>query len=246
MGEPFELEDFLKWNPPQLSPIISDGLMYTGCKIIIYGKYKSLKSMLATRLCLSIANGKTWLGFNTVKSSIMYLQLEIPNPMLQERIKKMVPINTNNRAPFYIWTEPTIKIDTDDGFKRIEQEIIKYHPKVLVIDPIYKIVSGDLLSTSHIQKLTDWIDRLINDYQLSIVLVHHTRKGAYEEWGSDDMLGSVIFSAWADSIVKIERKQDKEVVVKFEVVRHAQVELPPRVFNVDLDTSDFTKSDRII
>lgn len=246
MAEPFELDDFLKWTPPTLVSIVTNGLMYSGTKVIIYGKYKSLKSMLATRFCMSVSQGKPWMGFETSKSSVMYLQLEVPNPMLQKRIAKMSLLLDAAHEPFYIWTEPTIKIDTIEGYGRIEEQIVKFKPKVLVIDPIYKIMTGDLLNTKDVQTLTDWIDRLIDKYQLSILLVHHTRKGAYEEWGSDDMLGSVIFSAWADTIIKITRKVNKEVQVSFDVVRHAEDEIKTKLLRVDLDTLDFMDDGRTI
>lgn len=249
LADPIELDDFLKWTPPALTPIVASGLMYEGTKVIIYGKYKSLKSMLATRFCLSVAQGKSWLGFDTVKSSVMYLQLEVPNPMLQKRVNKMALTLDINHLPFYIWTEPSIKIDTNEGYNKIGEMIEKYKPRVLVIDPIYKIMTGDMLNTQHVQRLVDWIDDLIAKYGVSIVLVHHTRKGKQDEviWGdTDDMLGSVIFSAWADTVIKIERRKNKEVVVKFEVVRHAEDEIVSKVIDVDLANLDFVPTGRII
>lgn len=241
-----ELDTFLGWTPPSLVSIIDKGLMYSGTKVIIYGKYKSLKSMLATRLCMSLCQGKTWIGFDTTKSSVMYLQLEVPNPMLQKRVAKMALTLDAAHEPFYIWTDPTAKIDTVEGYAKIEEQVEKYKPKVLVIDPIYKIMSGDLLNTQHVQLLTDWIDKLIAKYNLSVILVHHTRKGLYEEWGSDDMLGSVIFSAWADTVIKIVRKMNKIVVVSFEVVRHAEEELLAREVEVNLDELEFIYDGKMI
>ena len=245
MTEPLELDDFLKWQPPKLIPIIGKGLMYSGSRVIIYGKYKSLKSMLAIRFCANISRGLPWLGFDTVKSSVMYLQLELPNQMLQRRIKKMIALGEKHE-PLFIWTEPSIKIDLQDGYDRIEKQVKRYKPAILVIDPIYKIMSGDMLDTRHVQNLVDMIDRLITECNISVMMVHHTRKGTYDESGSDDMLGSVIFSAWADSVIKVERKKDKEIIVKFEVVRHAEEELKAKVMLVDLDKLDFIPTGRSV
>lgn len=241
-----EIGDFLTYKPTMPDAIVSSGLMYTGSRMIVYGKYKSLKSMLAARFAIAVSRGESWLGFDTIRGGIdtMYLQLEIPNPMLQDRLKKMTLIPSSNIKPgkLWIWTQHSLKIDTQEGYDLVDEMLTKYKPKVLIIDPIYKIVSGDLLSTIHIQKLVDWIDMLVDKHGLSILLVHHTRKGAYEEWGSDDMLGSVIFSAWADTICKVERQQDKHILVKFDVVRHATEEIEPRHFEVDLNTLSFTQN----
>ena len=40
------------------------------------------------------------------------------------------------------------------------------------------------------------------------------------------MLGAVLFSAWADSIIKVERK-DRELKLRFEVIRHAEEDIKP-------------------
>lgn len=245
-----ELGDFLTYHPVMPIPILSHGLMYTGSRVILYGKYKSLKSMLAMNLALMISRGERWLSYDSPigGTDVMYLQLEIPNPMLQSRLLKMVAGRTKltRHAKMWIWTEPSLKLDMEIGFTKLDDMLTKYKPKVLIIDPVYKVVSGDLLSTQHIQKFVDWVDILVDRHQLSVILVHHTRKGAYEEWGSDDMLGSVIFSAWADTIMKVERRHNTEIVVRFDVVRHATEELPPRIYDVDLNTLSFIDTGRTL
>lgn len=247
MGEPQELDEFLSWTPPALKPIVSGGLFYKGSKGIIYGRYKSLKSMLAIRFCLAVSAGAQWLGFDTVASNVMYLQYEIVPTLLQERFKQMVQTRSGvNGHKLWVWTEASLKLDQDSGYKRIEEIVEKYRPEVLVIDPIYKLVSGDLLSTNHIQKLVDLIDVLMDKYELSIMLVHHTRKGSGDGWGSDDMLGSTIFSAWADSVIEIERIEHKIVNVKFKAIRHAKNELTDKRFEVDMTNIDFIESQRYI
>jgi RecA-family ATPase len=118
---------------------------------------------------------------------------------------------------------------------------------LVVIDPIYKIVSGDLLSANHIQKLTDWLDILMETHGVSIVLVHHSRKGSGEDtWGSDNMLGSSIFNNWADSIIEIQRQQFAEVLVKFENIRHAKTDIGGKYYTVDLSNLSFNNSSRTI
>lgn len=254
MADPVELGDFLKRQPVQLKPIIENGIFYEGSKAILYGKYKSLKSMLAMRFCLAVSRGEQWLGFKTVACNVLYLQLEIVEPMLHKRLKVMTQTkvgngNGNHPAPksLWLWTEKTIKIDTQEGFDRVSQWVEKLQPEVLVIDPIYKIVSGDLTSTPHIQKLTDWLDELMDKHKLSLLLIHHSKKGGpSEEWGSDNMLGSSVFNNWADSIIEIKRIAHDLVVVDFGSIRHAETEIGSKYYAVDLKTLDFVASDRKI
>ena len=229
MSEPIEYHDFLKLKITNPDPLVSSGVLYRGGKAVIYGKYKSMKSMLAMRLALSLANGEKWLDFDTPKhgNAVLYLQLEIPLPLMQKRILQTSVLTT--KQPLHIWTEHFLKLDNPAGLTVLREKLTQLNPAVLIVDPVYKVVGGDLLNTQHIQQLVDHIDMLIGDFNIAVVMVHHTRKGVFEDWGSDDMLGSVIFSAWADSVIKIERDNSR-ITVKFEVMRHAEEELPAREF----------------
>lgn len=248
MAEPIELQDFLKWTPPKLIPVISDGLMYAGSRVIVYGRYKSMKSMVATRCAISISRGEDWLGFHTTKSSVMYLQLEVPDPMLHKRISKMMlNLNGSGQQNLHLWNEASLRLDTHDGYAKLAKMLDKYHPQVLIIDPIYKVVDmggsgGDI--TSHIQRFVDWIDELVVEYQLSLMLVHHRKKGEREEeyGNADDMLGSSIFLNWADSIIRVERQSERSIEVTFDVLRHAENEIPKRHFELDANNLDFVMS----
>jgi len=248
VAEPRELEEFLTWKPGKLVPILSKGIMYEGTRVFIYGRYKTMKSMLALRFALAVSRGCPWLGFDTPVEgrSVMLLQLEIPEPMLHKRVMKMVLDAIPQKQKMWIWTEPFLKLDTPGGWARINQYLTKYQPQVLILDPIYKLMSGDLTATAPVQKLTSDIDRLMAEHPgLAIMLVHHTRKesaDATRAWGSsDDMYGNMIFSAWADSLIRLERGKYNEINVEFPVLRHAEEEIAPMTlffngYQLDFDT----------
>ncbi len=227
-------------------PILDKGLMYEGTRVFIYGRYKTMKSMLALRFALAVSRGCPWLGFNTPLDgrSVMLLQLEIPEPMLQVRVKKMVSDGVPSLKPLWIWTEPYLKIDTTQGWARIDRYVTEYEPEVLILDPVYKLMSGDLTATAPVQRLTDDIDRLLAKHRkLAVMLVHHTRKespDANRAWGSsDDMYGNMIFSAWADSLIRLERGRFDEINVEFPVLRHAEEDIQEQKLFFNSKTLDF-------
>lgn len=234
MGGPIEFNQFLNWTPPKLVPIISHGLMYAGNRVIIYGKYKSLKSMLATRFCLSVSQGIEWLDFKTTQQSVLYIQLEVPNPMLHKRMSLMVNGTKPAKDTFWIWTESGLKVDNITGQMKVENIIEQYKPQVLVLDPVYKVLTGDISANENLGRFIDWVDMLVEKYQLSILMVHHSRKdglelGNKQQWGNvDDMLGGSVLINWADTIIKVERKARQLVKIKFEVTRHAEDDIPDR------------------
>ncbi len=255
MSEIREFGDFLKWQPPKLRSIVSGGLMYEGTKVLLYGKYKSYKSMVVMRFLLSLATGCPWLGFALPEEGVssLYLQLEMSEPLLQERFMVMTEGEREfkKKVPFYLWTEFFLKLDTDAGLAQLNNHLEKYKPEVLIIDPLYKIMTGNISDAQAVSKMLDGLDTILAEhYPMSMMLINHTRKASDgdNDWGSDDMIGSSIFSNWADSIIKIE-KTDLEGGVKqieaiFDVVRHATIDLDRRKFRVtkDLNFERFHKS----
>ena len=237
--KPERLGDFLAWQPTPSVALIGGGLLYEQTRAVIYGRYKSYKSLVVARLALCLADGQPWLGFPVQEQGVtaLYLQIELSHKMLQVRVKKMWPEGTPKVEP-YIWTEHFLKLDTDRGMLELDTVLEQTKPQVLIIDPVYKILSGNILEAVSVQRLLDNLDIMIAKHGCSVVLVSHTRKGSYEEWGSDDLLGSVFFSAWADTLIRLERSTTG-LTAKFEVVRHAETELPARNYLFNRETLDF-------
>jgi RecA-family ATPase len=241
MNKPRSLAEFLLWKPPARNTVLNAGLMYEGSKVILYGKYKSMKSMLASRFMLACSTGTDWLGFHTPQEGlkVLYLQLEVPEAMLQERFLVMTGGEEYGvlEDPM-IWTEAFLKLDTDSGFKALEEALVEHKPNVLVIDPLYKLLSGNISEQHHIGTLLDNLDKLIAVHRISLMIISHSRKPGTDKttdnWGSDDLLGSVLLSAWPDSVIKVERKKGGGLTVSFDVVRHAKTQIQP----IDLEVTD--------
>lgn len=251
--EPRKLGEFLKWVPPAMEVVLDEGVMFAGSKVILYGKYKSMKSMLAQRFMFSCAEGKEWLGFNTPKTglTVLYLQLEIPEPLLQERLLSMTQggnIRGIKKEPV-IWTEHFLKLDTPQGMTKLERELSRTQPNVVILDPLYKLLSGNIADGHHVSVFLDNVDKLIEKYGISLMILSHSRKPPVKDaeeqtWGSDDLLGTVLLSAWADSIIRVARIGDRELNVSFDVVRHAKREIKPITLEVTQDI-EFVKKVRI-
>ena len=244
--EPQSLEEILSQPPDHPRSLVGSGLLYAQTKMVVYGRYKALKSMLGLDLAFSLASGHDWVGFSTPAegTKVMYLQLEIPYGLLRKRLEKTWQYRQSNQPvleqPIF-WTQHWLKLDQSEGFNLVEHFVKKHRPSVLIIDPLYKVISGNLLAAVDVQRVLDNIDILIGRYNLSVIIISHTRKGIMDmgEWGSDDLLGSVFLSAWADTVVKVERRSDDRLIIKFDVVRHAEEELEQREVVFDRGTLVF-------
>ncbi len=264
--KPQRLDDFLKWKPNYPEAIISGGVLYARTKMIIYGRYKALKSMTLLGLARAIAAGQPWMGFDTPKRGlrVIYLQLEIPHPLLHKRLTKMElawdAVDTRNyvqrvRENLYVWTEPFLKLDRPEGIGTLKQYIEEFKPAVVMIDPIYKTISGNILDPNHVREVTDQVDMMLSQYEVSVVFAHHARKSAISEensydLGSDDMLGAAVFSYWADTVVKITKTGEKGnevgLTLNFDIIRHAEELIEPKEVIFNRDDLMFHEGEKLI
>ena len=73
---PFDyLVDYI--SPPVRSEEIIQGILRKGHKMIIAGGSKAGKSVLLMELCVYIALGQPWLGFQCKQGKTLYINLEI-------------------------------------------------------------------------------------------------------------------------------------------------------------------------
>lgn len=264
--EPQRLDEFLKWKPNYPDAIIGGGVLYARTKMIIYGRYKTLKSMTLLGMGRCIAAGQPWMGFKTPEqgSRVIYLQLEIPHPLLHKRMTKMEmawdavdrkELLDRVRNNIYIWTEPLLKLDRSEGIGTIKKYVEMIEPAVVMIDPIYKTISGNILDPNHVREVCDQVDIMLSEYEVSVVFAHHARKSAISEensfdLGSDDMLGAAVFSYWADTVVKIvktgEKGNEVGLTLNFDIIRHAEDLIEPREVVFNREDLTFHVGERLI
>ncbi len=246
-NEPMALEEVLRHRSKKPTPLVGGGLLYARTKMVIYGRYKALKSMIGLDMAFALATGREWLGFSTppTGTSVFYLQLEIPFGLLRTRLAKTWQFREQEQPllkPIHFWTQHWLKLDQSAGLKQLEHYMEEYKPAVLIVDPLYKVISGNLLNAIDMQRVIDSLDTLIGRYGVSVVVISHTRKGMMDmgEWGSDDLIGSVFLSAWVDTAVKVERRGGDKLGIKFDIVRHAETELEQQEVGFNRDTLTFT------
>src|SRR3990172_5941670 len=250
--EPQWLEDVLTWEAEYPEALVGNGLLYQQLRMIIYGRYKSLKSMLAMNLSFCVGTAVPRAGFSTAEAGarVLYLQIEMPHAFMKKRLVKVVarwdgPVPEKQIG---IWTEPYIKLDDRGaGVSLLDRQLTKLKPALLIIDPLYKVMSGNILDPNAVRGFLDQLDIMIAKHGCAVVLVSHTRKGLYEEWGSDDLLGSVFLSAWADTVIRVSRKEGDSlpkqqyipISLNFDVLRHAEEPIEDLELLFDMSTLKF-------
>lgn len=204
--------------------------------------------MISMHTGFCIASGNQWFQFTTAPHKVLILQCEIPKFLFQDRVKKYAAGNNNYPQNIYFITEPYIKLDRDYGYAALDRVLNQLMPDVLIIDPLYKVLSGHITDSYDVNKLLDNIDLAVSRYHCAVIIVTHTRKPQYTEeglpllHGSDEMLGSVYLSAWADSLLSIYKVGDEEedkISIEFTDMRNTETILSPLHIKVNRDKLSF-------
>ena len=238
------LNELIAWTPPHQQYIISHGLLLPQTKMIMFGKFQTWKSMLAIHTTFCIGTGKDWFGFRTYKSPVLYTQIEIPQTQFRSRVMKYTLGNKATADNVWFATEHYIKLDKGFGISELEKELSHTKPGVLLVDPIYKVVSGRMTDEYDMRQFMDRMDLLMDKYRFALILIHHDRKmqlveGEYVSAGAEDMFGTSIFIDWCDTSIRTRTTSiDGEVILTFEKVRHADEELKP--ITIQINRADLT------
>ncbi len=251
--KPEPLEDFLAWKPPHISWLISNGLLVPQGKIIIFGPYKSWKSMTAIDLAFKLATGKPWLGFNTAVSTVLIIQLEIPKAEYQKRtIKYAFGNKLNPSTNLYLITIRNLKLDKGWGLSLLDQWIAQVQPQVIIIDPLFKVSSGRLTDEYDVRQLTDRLDEVIERHKVSFVLIHHEGKdlvvdGERYDRGADASFGSAVFGWWCDSSIELRAISEGSnvITVRFPLLRLAEDNINSMTVEINRSNLVFTKVEEL-
>lgn len=179
MPEPESLETVAA-NPPQLSPVLIDGVLRQGHKMLISGPSKAGKSFALMRLAIGIAEGMAWFGSKCKQGRILYLNMEIDHASCVDRflkIYKAMGLTFNvHQSNIDIWPLR--------GFSRplsemtdliIDEAGDKY--AAIIIDPLYKLMDGDENSNSDISRMVGNFDRIARETGAAVIYAHHFAKG---------------------------------------------------------------------
>jgi len=179
MPEPESLEAVAA-DPPQLSPVLIDGVLRQGHKMLISGPSKAGKSFALMRLAIGIAEGMAWFGSKCKQGRILYLNMEIDHASCVDRflkIYKAMGLTFNvHQSNIDIWPLR--------GFSRplsemtdliIDEAGDKY--AAIVIDPLYKLMDGDENSNSDISRMVGNFDRIARETGAAVIYAHHFAKG---------------------------------------------------------------------
>lgn len=204
-----------KDNPPILPEELIQGILRRGHKMLISGSSKAGKSFLLMELCISIAEGVKWLGFNCRKGRVLYVNLEIDPASCINRFLKIyeaLGIPMANTESIVLWNLRGHTVPLDQLVPKLIRRVRDQHFDAIIIDPIYKVITGDENSASDMGAFCNQFDKICNTTGCSTIYCHHHSKGAQgAKKAMDRASGSGVFARDPDAqldMIELELSDD--------------------------------------
>lgn len=200
-------------NTPRLRPAIIEGVLRTGGKLAIIGPPKSHKSMEAIRIAFCIATGRDWRGHRCERARALYVNTELQADEFAKRcedVRKAMGIDRDEYAgslSFLNLTGHTI-CNLRPTFETL-REWLEVHVSsgeygLVIIDPLYKLESGDENNAADVNEMLYELDQLRVNLDATIAYVHHTGKGGAAFKSVFELgRGSSNFGGDADAVIGI-------------------------------------------
>ena len=200
------LEDV--WDDlPDLAPSLIGGVLRQGHKMLLAGPSKAGKSYALIELVIAIAEGKGWLGFDCAKGKVLYVNLELDRASCLHRFRDVYdrlgwkPAGLRN---IDIWNLRGKSIPMDKLAPKLIRRALKKDYIAVVIDPIYKIITGDENSADQMAAFCNQFDKVCTELGCAVIYCHHHSKGNQGGKRSMDRAsGSGVFARDPDALLDL-------------------------------------------
>lgn len=197
-------------EPPALAEALIDGVLRKGHKMLLAGPSKAGKSFALIELCIAIAAGKPWLGrFNCAQGKVYYVNLELDRASCINRFievykalgypkEQMQTIMHNIR----IWHLRGASVPMDRLAPKLIRRASNKGYLAVIIDPIYKVLTGDENSADQMAKFCNQFDLVCRALDCAVIYCHHHSKGVQGGKRSMDRAsGSGVFARDPDAML---------------------------------------------
>lgn len=191
--------------PPQ--EYLVDKIIPRSGLVYVYGPPGSFKTNWLLYLTLKAVNGENVFEYN-VQKPIVVAWIDEENRAIGmhtklKEITKGMKLTDTKGIKFAIYWSNDFNIISALDLYLLEEQIKKYKFDLIVIDSIAKVYPLNERNESEVRQIYTMVKPIISEYNVTFVLIHHTRKlqQGQTSRGMEDISGSREFSAMADSMI---------------------------------------------
>lgn len=207
-------------NPPPLKDELIEGVLRVSHKLLISGPSKAGKSFLLMNLAVCFATGSKWLNKKCKQGKVLYVNLELDEASCYHRfieICENADIDPESVRNLVIWNLRGRAVPMD---KLTPFLINRYKDKgfvAIIIDPIYKVITGDENSATEMSTFCSYFDRAAIEIGAAMIYCHHHSKGAGNKYSNsaDRASGSGVFARDPDAILDMVELNPAEAVERY-------------------------------
>lgn len=200
-------------NKPPTRPEIIHGLLRRGDKLVLGGGSKSCKTWFAASLAIAISAGLPFLGFQTIKTPCLFINLELPDDVMWERMARLFLENRINPTDCDIrfWNLRGLR---NMSVEELDRQITALGLKAgfIALDPLYKLL-GDRSEndSSEMASLFQIIEGIAHRLNAAALIPAHFSKGNQSEKSAIDRIsGSGAIGRDADALITMTAHEEDD------------------------------------
>ena len=207
-------------NMPPLKEELIPGVLRVGHKMLLAGPSKAGKSFLLINLCISIAEGIEWLGMPCKQGRVLYVNLELDKDSCFHRFKEIynkLGITPKHLDCLQIWNLRGRAVPMNKLAPLLIHRFKEKHYEAVIIDPIYKVITGDENNATEMSQFCAYFDQVATDLGVAVIYCHHHSKGAVGKYANaaDRSSGSGVFARDPDAILDLTQLKTDGVEDKY-------------------------------
>lgn len=229
-----KFQDLIGKEEPEIDFLIED-LLPRANLIILAGKPKLGKSLLALQMSLCVALKRDFLDKKVKQGSVLFISTEDSEIRLKKRIWKMLGNpNEYNKLNFHFYIGSCILTDKK-VMQSLKSKVQELKPDLIVLDPLINLFQNrELNSAEDMNQVLRPLQTLARESGACVLVVHHARKSGGDD--IDVVQGSITISGVADGLLILknfkqednEKRATLEAILKdAEIVKKVVLKLDP-------------------
>ena len=202
----------LSLEGPQIQWLIEE-LWGDGAVGILGGEPKCCKSFLALDIAVSVASGTACLRHFPARrqGAVLLFPAEDSLAVVRQRLEGICAAASLSLSslPIEVITAPTVRLDLESDRQLLSNTVQSLKPILLILDPLIRLHRLDENDASQVAGLLSFLRHLQRTCQLSVLLVHHARKGSNSSRPGQALRGSSELHGWGDSNLYMRRRGDE-------------------------------------
>jgi hypothetical protein len=156
-------------------------------------------------LTMALANGEQWMGFQCKPARVLYINMEIARASCIDRFRQVINASMYKSADNVdIWNLRGRSSPLSELAPKLIRRISDREYSVIIIDPIYKVLTGDENSNSEMALFCNFLDMIAHQTGCSVIFASHYSKGAQGHKAAiDRVAGAGVFGRDPDAIVNL-------------------------------------------